>query len=98
MNDRLPIILKISNGYIKCEKQSGNIYAYVSNGILDNKDNVITVVCEEACLGESIDDALAKLNKQREDRKLSNKEKTFDFVQAEKDLAKSIKESKASKI
>ncbi len=97
LENRLPIILKISNGYVRATKEKETICAVVCNGILDNNNSVVTVVCEEAAIGESLEEASKSLDEAREKVRLSNKQKKIDFVEAEKDLAKAIKESKASK-
>ena len=97
LKDHVPIILKISDGFIKIEANSKETYVCVINGILSNNNNKIIVVAEEAEIGENYDEAKAKLLKQREDVKKNNRQRTVDFVEAEKELAKAIKETKASK-
>ena len=98
LENRSPIIIKITDGYIKATSNDKNIFAVISNGILDNCDSVVNVVAEEACLGDTLEEAKEKLEKMREEQKNSNRVKKIDFVEAEKELAKAIKESKASKI
>ena len=98
LENRTPIIIKITDGYVKAENDKGIIFAAVSNGILDNSENVVTVVAEEACLGSTYEEAKDKLEKAREEIRNSNKAKKIDFVEAEKELAKAIKETKASHI
>lgn len=98
LENRSPIIIKITDGYIKATANDKNIFAVISNGILDNCDSVVNVVAEEACLGDTLEEAKEKLEKMREEQKNSNRVKKIDFVEAEKELAKAIKESKASHI
>ena len=98
LENRTPIIIKITDGYVKTENDKGIIFAAVSNGILDNSNSVVTVVAEEACTAPTYEEAKEKLEKIREDIRNSNKAKKIDFVEAEKELAKAIKETKASKI
>ncbi len=98
LEDRLPIILRITDGYVKADKEKTSICVAISNGILDNNDSVVTVVSEEACLGNNYEEAKEKLEARRKEILSSNKKKKIDFVQAEKDLAKSIKDSKPSQI
>ncbi len=98
LENRTPIIIKITDGYVKAENNKGIIFAAISNGILDNSNNIVTVVAEEACIAPSYEEAKEKLEKIREEIRNSNKAKKIDFVEAEKELAKAIKESKASNI
>ena len=98
LENRTPIIIKITDGYVKAENNQETIFAAVSNGILDNSNSIVTVVAEEACIALTYEEAKEKLEKTREEIRNSNKAKKIDFVEAEKELAKAIKESKASKI
>jgi len=96
LENRLPIIIRISDGFVKAYKEKKTVFACINHGILDNDHNVVTIVCNEACLGETLEEAKANLDKQRELIKSQNKQHNVDFATAEKDLAKAIKESKAS--
>ena len=98
LENRTPIIIKITDGYVKAGNDKGIIFAAVSNGILDNSNSIVTVVAEEACTAATYEEAKEKLEKAREEIRNSNKAKKIDFVEAEKELAKAIKETKASKI
>lgn len=98
LENRTPIIIKITDGYIKGESDKNTIFAAVSNGILDNSNSIVTVVAEEACIAPTYEEAVLKLEQAREEVRKSNKAKKIDFVEAEKELAKAIKETKASQI
>lgn len=98
LQNRLPIILKITDGFVRAEKDKETVCVAISNGILDNVNSVVTVVAEEAWVGETVEDAKAKLIEYRNIMKQSNRINKIDLVNAEKELAKSIKESKASQI
>lgn len=98
LENRTPIIIKITDGYVKAENDKEIIFAAISNGILDNSESVVTVVAEEACTASTYEEAKDKLEKAREEIRNSNKAKKIDFVEAEKELAKAIKETKASHI
>ena len=98
LENRTPIIIKITDGYVKATNDKETIYAAISNGILDNSNSIITVVSEEASLGKTYEEAKNALNEAREKQKLANRAKKIDFVEAEKELAKAIKDAKASKL
>ena len=44
LENRTPIIIKITDGYVKAENDKGIIFAAVSNGILDNSNSVVSIV------------------------------------------------------
>lgn len=95
LTNRLPIISKISKGYIKIES---DIIEYVSivNGVLDFDNNEATIVAQDAAVSTSLEEAnniiennLLKINR-------SNKIKNIDFVEAEKELVKNIQKMKSA--
>ncbi|MFA6843224.1 MAG: hypothetical protein WCR33_02380 [Bacilli bacterium] len=99
LNNRLPIIMQISDGFVKATRDKKVKFIAITRGVLDNNDkSIVTVASEEAALGTTYDDALANLNQFKSELKLKNKQKNVDFTKAEKDLAKSIRDSKASEV
>lgn len=98
LQNRLPIILKITDGFVRGEKEKETVCFAISKGVLDNVNNTVTVVAEEACLGETVEEAKNNLQNQRDSLKLNNKLTKIDLMKAEKDLLQNIKESKASQV
>lgn len=96
LENRLPIIMKITSSYIRVESVT-TFYIAIVNGILDFQDNVATVVAQDASISDSLENALKAIEANKERILKENKRKTVDFVQAEKELVKNIKEIKASK-
>ena len=82
LQNRLPIILKITDGFVRAEKEKENVCVAISNGILDNVNSVVTVVAEEAWAGETVEDAKAKLIEYRNIMKQSNRINKIDLVNA----------------
>lgn len=97
LTNRLPIITKISNGYIKINGSEVK-YASIVNGVIDFQDNVAMVVSQDAAIANSYDEAISVIKKRNEEIAKLNKQKNVDFVEAEKELFKNIKESKAAHI
>ncbi len=99
--NHVPIIMKITSSYIETEVQEKlfeTTFIVVINGILDFNDNIATVVAQDASISNNLEDAFKIIEENKKRILNENKRKTVDFVQAEKELAKNIKESKASKI
>lgn len=97
LTNRLPVITKITKGFIKINDQEEQ-FAAIINGVLNFKNNEAIVVAQDAALGNDYSSALEVIIKRNQDIIRSNKQKNVDFVEAEKGLFKNIKESKAGHI
>ncbi|MCI5939408.1 MAG: hypothetical protein SOU07_05990 [Bacilli bacterium] len=97
LTNRLPVITKISNGYIKINSSSVR-FASIVNGVIDFQDNVAMVISQDAAISNSYEEAKEIIRKRNEEINKANKQKNVDFVEAEKELFKNIKESKAGHI
>ena len=95
LKDRIPFLTKITKGYVKTTSNEV-IYVAIINGVVDFKDNVATVIAQNAALGNSPENAHQIIEEQLELIRKSNKQNTVDFVEAEKELIKNIKEMKAA--
>ena len=95
LKDRIPFLTKITKGYVKTTSNDV-IYVAIINGVVDFKDNVATVIAQNAALGNSPENAHQIIEEQLELIRKSNKQNTVDFVEAEKELMKNIKEMKAA--
>lgn len=96
--NHIPLIMKISNGYIKIVNGDSEKFVVITGGVLDNNKNVIIIVAQEGAIGSSLEEATNVLNKIRAERLKMNKEKLVDFAEAELELAKAIKEANSIKI
>ncbi len=97
LTNRLPVITKITKGFIKINDQEEQ-FAAIINGVLNFKNNEAIVVAQDAALGNDYYNALELIMKRNQDIIRCNKQKNVDFVEAEKELLKNIKESKAGHI
>ena len=84
-----PVLGKITLDYIRYK----DTYVIVENAIVDFNDNVLTVICQNAAVGTSRDDAMKNLEAKKEAYLKESKRKLVDFTEAERDLARSIKEA-----
>jgi F-type H+-transporting ATPase subunit epsilon len=97
LNNHAPIVSTIDVGYLKLVKDDQIVYTVIINGVLEQQDNLINVIAQEAHVGLNKDSAMEHLNQVRKERLEENRRRTIDFLTAEKELKKSIKEAKASK-
>ena len=97
MHDHAPLISTIDVGYLKMVKDDNHIFTVIINGVLEHRENMINVIAQEAHVGLNKESALEHLNEVRQERLEENKRRTMDFLKAERELKKSVKEAKASK-
>lgn len=97
LENHAPIISTIDVGYLKLVKDQKTVFTVVINGVLEQQDNYINVIAQEAHVGLNKDSAMEHLNAVRKERLEENRRRTMDFLKAEKELKKSIKEAQASK-
>ncbi len=97
LKNHAPIISTIDVGYIKMVRDSSHLFTVIINGVLEQQDNIINVIAQEAHVGLNKESAMEHLNAVRKERLDENRKRTMDFTKAEKELKKSIKEAQASK-
>ncbi|MDD3129158.1 MAG: hypothetical protein PHF05_06625 [Candidatus Izemoplasmatales bacterium] len=95
LNDHLPIISTIDTGYIKLTQGQLNYYVVIINGVVENHHNLITVIAQDAFIGESKDEAFKNLMDIRKNRVEDNRKRNIELAKAEKELLKQIKQTGA---
>lgn len=95
LTNRLPLLMKITKGFVKVNSNEVQ-YVGIVNGVIDFKDNIATVIAQTAAIGTSEEDAFRIIQENDLLIKKANKQKNVDFVAAEKELIKNIKEMKAA--
>lgn len=97
LTNRLPLLTKITRGYVKINSSEIE-YVAILNGVIDFKNNIATVIAQMAAQAKSVEDAFKAIDENIELIKKTNKQKNVDFVGAEKELIKNIKEIRASQL
>ena len=97
LQNRLPLLTKITKGFVKVN-DNNVIYVGIVNGVVDFKDNVATVIAQHAAIGEPEEAAHQAIEDNLNSIIKANKQKNVDFVEAEKELIKNIKDMKAAHI
>jgi len=70
-------------------------YVVIINGVVENHNNSITVIAQDAFIGESKEDAMANLLGIRKNRLEENRKRNVELAKAEKELLKQIKQTGA---
>ncbi|MFW5913705.1 MAG: F0F1 ATP synthase subunit epsilon [Bacillota bacterium] len=97
LDNHAPLISTIDVGYVKMVKGHDHVYSVVINGALENRDSTVHIIAQEAHIGLNKDSALEHLNAVRKERLEENRKRTQDFLKAERELKKNIKNAQASK-
>ncbi len=98
MDNHIPIISSIDQGYIKMVQGDKQLFTVVINGIVEFSDNTVNIIAQEAHVGFTKDSAMDHLLTVREERLQENKRKRVDFAKAERELKKNVKSAKAGNL
>ncbi|MDA3932252.1 MAG: ATP synthase F1 subunit epsilon [Tenericutes bacterium] len=96
--NHVPIVSTIDTGYVKLSHEDLVYFVVVINGLVENRDNKITVIAQDAYVGKSKEEAMKNLFQIREDRIKENKERNVELAKAEKELQKQIKQTGAGQL
>ena len=98
LKDHIPVVVPISEGYLKTVTNGVEEFYAVSGTILEFNNNIVNVIAQEAVHGKTKDEAFVNLEAQRTIQKSENQRKMMDFTEMERELALNIKQIKASKL
>ena len=98
LKDHIPILSTIDTGYIKMTMGKMVYYVVVINGVVEQLNNKITVVSQDAFIGKSKEKALKNLTDIRNARTEENKKRNVELAKAERELRKQIKMTGAGQI
>ncbi len=98
LKDHIPIIVPIHQGHLKCVKGNQNIYAIIEQGVLEFKDNVVSVLSLEAEIGDELVGTKEAFLKMKKDKLELTKRENIDFSKQERELKENIQKSKAGQL
>lgn len=98
LNNHVPVVCVIQEGYIKLVRGELIFYIVVSNGILEYSQNQVSVLAQETHIGKDIESAKDNLNKIRQERLELNRKETADFTQKEREIRENLRKSKAGNL
>ncbi|MCR5786818.1 MAG: hypothetical protein K6G28_03885 [Acholeplasmatales bacterium] len=93
LKNHIPTVSVIGKGYLKLVLGKQTVFVAVSNGILEFKDEKVTVIAQDAFIGRDKDNVNANLEKIIKDQLEQNRKAEVDFTTQEKDLAKNLKKA-----
>lgn len=98
LEDHIPVISVIDEGFIKLVRAENQFYVAVVNGLVEFHDNVATVLVQEAYIGKTESSAKKYLEEFRKERLEKNRKEEVDLTQKEKELRENIKRSRAGQL
>ena len=98
LNDHLPIVSTVDTGYIKLMQENMIYYVVIINGVVEQINNKITVIAQDAFIGTSKETAFDNLNEIRTARTEENKQRNIELMKAEKELKRQIKMTGAGQL
>lgn len=96
--NHVPIVSTIDTGYIKLSHDDLVYFVVVINGLVEQHDNKIRVIAQDAYIGKSKEQAMENLHQLREDRLKENRERNIELAKAEKELQRQIKQTGAGQL
>ncbi len=95
LKDHIPIILQIKEGYLRFVSGKHDSYLVVEQGVVEFKQNELSILALEAQMGATLDKAKAAFNQMKKDKMELAKRENIDFSKQEKELRENIIKSKA---
>ncbi len=98
LEDHIPIVSAVDKGYVKIRTDGKETFIAMIGGLVEQADNLITVVAQEAAVAETLDHAnelLAEMHRRAEEE---NRRMQKEFTISEVDLQKNIKKAKAGEL
>jgi len=98
MKDHIPTVAVIKKGFLKLVLNKQNLFVAIDNGILEFKENKVTVIAQDGFIGRDKDNVKLNLEKIIKERLEANRASSVDFTEKERDLIDNIKKSGAGKL
>ena len=91
-------ITTLEEGFLKFVRDKKELYLCVYNSVLEFSNNVLTVLAQEAHIGETMDSARSYLDEVRKDRLEKNRQTEAEIATGERELMENIKKAKAGNL
>lgn len=94
MEDHIPIISTVSKGFIKVRNNQTETFIALVGGVVEMKDNNVTIIAQSAATAASKDQAEEQLGHLQNMMEEENRRMNKEFAINEVELARSIKKAK----
>ena len=98
LEDHIPIVSTVDKGYVKVRKNGVEKFVAMLGGIVEQSNNLITVIAQEAVVADTIEHAEELLEELHKKAVEENRRITKQFAISEIDLKKNIKKARAGEL
>jgi len=98
LNNHIPIIVQMREGYIKFVQGKNESFLVVEQGVIEFKDNELTILALETQMGQTLEKAKAAFNLMKKEKMEFAKKENVDFSKQERELRENIMKSKAGQV
>ncbi len=98
LEDHIPIILHVFEGYLKFVQEKNETFLVVEQAVVEFKDNLLTVLALEAQIGKTLKNAKEAFDKMKKEKLELTKKENIDFSKQERELKENITKSKAGQL
>ncbi|MFA5470580.1 MAG: hypothetical protein WCZ00_00860 [Acholeplasmataceae bacterium] len=98
LEDHIPIILHVLEGYLKFVQDKNETFLVVEQAVVEFKNNLLTVLALEAQIGKTLDNAKDAFDKMKKEKLEITKKENIDFSKQERELKENITKSKAGQL
>lgn len=98
LNDHIPIVVQMREGFVKFVQGKNESFLVVEQGVIEFKDNELTILALEAQIGQTLDKAKSAFNLMKKEKMELAKKENIDFSKQERELRENITKSKAGQV
>ncbi len=98
LDNHIPIILQMKIGFLKFVRDKNESFLVVEQGVIEFKDNVLTILALEAQMGATLEKARHAFDLMKKEKLQLTKKENIDFSKQERELKENITKSKAGQI
>ena len=96
--NHVSLITSFEDGFIKFTRHNDELYMCLISAVIEFKNNVMTVLAQEAHVGRDMQSASNYLEEIRKERLEKNREIEADLQTGERELLENIKKAKAGNL
>ena len=96
--NHVPVITSMEEGFLKFVNNNQELYLCLYNGVVEFSNNIMTVLAQEAHIGENMQAAFNYLEEVRKERLEKNRQIEADLASSERELIENIKKAKAGNL
>lgn len=95
LKNHIPTVSVIGKGIVRLYLNKQVLFLAVENGILEFKNDIVTIVAQGAFIGRSEENVKENLEKIKNQRLEANRKEQVDFTSKERELIREIKKANA---